>query len=220
MQKIDQSENSNGTGNKQGIISTISDNKTYFFVNLFIILTITFSVLYLFGLVPEAFKSIIGRDPVKESKGNRVGELPLSIKISVIGVDSQIYNPATTSAEVLDSYLLKGAVRYPGSGLLGGDGNIFIFGHSTGIKIVNNQAFKTFNGLNLLKKDDLIQVYSDKYIYTYKVLTEKVVSADKELVEFNTNSKILTLSTCNRFTSKSDRAVVEAEFVYKTGISL
>ena len=203
---------------KQGIIRTVSDNKTYFFVNLFIILTITFSLLYLFGLVPKAFKSIIGRDPVKESTGNRVGELPLSIKIPSIGVDSQIYNPATTSAEILDNYLLKGAVRYSGSGLLGGDGNIFIFGHSTGIKIVNNQAFKTFNGLNLLKKDDLIQVYSAKYVYTYKVLSEKVVSADKELVEFNTNSKRLTLSTCNRFTSKSDRVVVEADFVNRKSL--
>ena len=204
---------------KKGIIQLISENKGYFFVNLFIVLTITFSVLYLFGLVPEEFKVIIGREPVKESAGNRIGELPLSIKIPAIGVDSQIYNPATTSIEILNNYLLKGAVRYPGSGLLGGNGNIFIFGHSTGIKIVNNQAFKTFNGLRNLKIGDLINVYSEKYEYVYKVSSINMVSADKELVEFNTNSKMLTLSTCSHFGEKSNRDVVESEFVSKTKIS-
>jgi sortase (surface protein transpeptidase) len=176
---------------KQGIAKIIWENKGSFFLNLFIVLTITFSVLYLFGLVPEEFKNIIGRDPVKESKGNQVGELPLSVVIPNIGVDAQIYNPSTTTATVLNNYLLKGAVRYPGSGLPGGKGNIFIFGHSTGIKIVNNQAFKTFNGLEKLKKDDLIHVFSSNYEYVYKVLTVTVVGADKALVEFNTKSNML-----------------------------
>jgi LPXTG-site transpeptidase (sortase) family protein len=203
---------------KPGFIAIISKNKGYFFVNLFIILTITFSILYFFGLVPDAFKSIIGREPVLESKGNRVGDLPLSIKIPVIGVDAQVYNPATTSTEVLDSYLLKGAVRYPGSGLLGGSGNIFIFGHNTGIKIVNNQAFKTFNGLKDLKPGDLIYVYSEKTEYVYKVLNVKMVGADKALVEFSTKSEMLTISTCNNFGAKSDRYVVESEFISKNPI--
>ena len=204
---------------KQGIISTITENKIYFFVNLFIILTLTFSTLYLFGLVPESFKYMIGRAPVKESKGNRVGNLPLSIKIPNIGVDAQIYNPATTSGDVLNDYLSMGAVRYPGSGLLDGGGNIFVFGHSTGFKIVNNQAYKTFNGIEKLKKDDFIHVYSDKYDYVYKVTTVKLVSADKALVEFNTKSEMLTLSTCDNFGSKSDRYVVESEFMSRTDIN-
>lgn len=203
---------------KRGIISTIIENKIYFLVNLFIILTLTFSSLYLFGLVPESFKYMIGRAPVKESKGNRVGNLPLSIKIPNIGVDAQIYNPATTSIDILNDYLSKGAVRYPGSGLLDGGGNIFVFGHSTGFKIVNNQAYKTFNGIEDLKKDDLIHVYSDKYDYTYKVTSVKLVSADKALVEFNTKNNMLTLSTCDNFGAKSDRYVVESVFVSKTSL--
>jgi LPXTG-site transpeptidase (sortase) family protein len=204
---------------RQGIISVISENKIYFFVNLFIILTLTFSALYLFGLVPESFKYMIGRAPLTDSKGNRVGNLPLSIKIPSIGVDTQVYNPATTSVNVLNDYLSKGAVRYPGSGLLDGGGNIFVFGHSTGFKIVNNQAYKTFNGIQNLKKDDLIHVYSDKYDYTYKVTTVKLVSADKALVEFNTKNEMLTLSTCDNFGAKSDRYVVESVFESRTGIS-
>ena len=204
---------------KQGFIKLILKNKSYFFVNLFIILAITFSTLYLFGLVPEQFKYIIGREPGLDYKGNQIGELPLNIIIPSIGTDTDIYNPATTTAEVLNSYLLKGAVRYPGSGLLGGNGNIFIFGHSTGFKLVNNQAFKTFNNLQNLKKDDLIEVFSDKYEYIYKVLSVNLVDANKELIDFNTKSEMITLSTCDNFGAKSDRYVVQAEFVRRSAYS-
>lgn len=204
---------------KQGFIKVIMDNRGHFFVNLFIVLTITFSVLYLFGLVPEQFKSTIGREFGLDFKGNQVGELPLNIKIPVIGVDAQIYNPATTSIEVLDSYLLKGAVRYPGSALLGGNGNIFLFGHNTSIQIVNNQAFKTFNGLQNLKSGDLIKVFSDKYEYIYKVLSVKMVSADKAFVEFNTKDNLLTISTCDNFGTKSDRFVVQSEYVSRSNLT-
>ena len=209
----------NNQQKKQGFISIIWENKGYFFVNLFIILTITFSLLYLFGLVPEQFKSIVGRQPGLDYKGNQVGELPLSIQIPVIGVNAQIYNPATTSIAVLNDYLLKGAVRYPGSGLLGGRGNVFIFGHSTGFKIVNNQAFKTFDDLQNLKAGDLIYVFSDTNEYIYKVLTVTKETADKALVEFDTKSEMLTLSTCDNFGAKSDRFVAQAEFVKKSSIS-
>jgi LPXTG-site transpeptidase (sortase) family protein len=204
---------------KQNPLKIILENKGYFLINLFIVLTITFSILYLFDLVPNEFKSIIGRDPVKESTGGLVGELPINIKIPNIGVDAQIYNPSTTSVKVLDDFLLKGAVRYPGSGLLGGTGNIFIFGHSTGIKIVNNQAFKTFNGLKDLKEGDLIHIFSDKTEYVYKVTKVSMVGAEETMVEFNTKSKKLTISTCNTFGEKTDRYVVESEFVAKQSLT-
>ena len=204
---------------KQGIISLIWQNKGYFFLNLFIILTITFSILYLFGLVPEEFKSFIGRAPIQESKGNEVGELPLSIQIPAIGVNAQVYNPATTSIDALDNYLLSGAVRYPGSGLPGGNGNIYIFGHNTRIKIVNNQAFKTFNGLNTLKEGDLIYLYSSYNVYTYKVLSVTMTTADQALVVFDTKTKMLTLSTCDNFATKEDRFVVQSEFVSQSPIT-
>lgn len=203
---------------KPNPIQIIIENKGYFLINLFIVLTITFSILYLFDLVPNEFKSIIGRVPVKESAGNQVGELPINVRIPSIGVDAQVYNPSTTSVKVLDEFLLKGAVRYPGSGLLGGIGNIFIFGHSTGIKIVNNQAFKTFNGLKDLKEGDLIHVFSDRTEYVYKVTKVSMVGAEETLVEFNTKSKKLTISTCNTFGEKTDRYVVESEFVAKKSL--
>jgi LPXTG-site transpeptidase (sortase) family protein len=83
--------------------------------------------------------------------------------------------------------------------------------------MVNNQAYKTFNGLEKMKKGDLIYVFSEKNEYIYKVSNVKLVDATKTLVEFNTNNKMLTLSTCDNFGAKTDRYVAEAEFVSKNG---
>src|ERR1035437_2598873 len=194
------------------------ENKWYFFINFFIVLLITFSILYLFNLVPAEFQMVVGRDPVKETVVG-VGEAPLAIKIPEVGVDTQVYNPATTSTEVLDSYLLKGAVRWPGSGLLGERGNILIFGHSTSFKIVNNQAFKTFVGLKNLKAGDSISVFSGKYEYIYAVLTVEMKEAKDVIVQFNTTDSLLTLSTCNTSIGDTDaRYVVQAKFASKKAI--
>ncbi len=193
----------------------IIENKWYFFVNFCIVLLITFSILYLFKLVPVEFQTIIGRDPAKEIVVG-VGEAPLSIKIPKVGVDVQVYNPQSTSTTVLDDWLLKGAVRYPGSGLLGAQGNVLIFGHSTGFKVVNNQAFKAFVGLKNLKVGDSISVFSDKYEYIYTVLSVEMKEAQDVIVKFNTTDSLLTLSTCNTSIGDHDaRYVVQAKFASK-----
>lgn len=193
-------------------------HKFHFFIDVVIVFLITFAVLYLFGLVPAEFNGTIGRYPDNESKGNQVGELPLTLAAPSVGINTQVYNPATTSNDVLNNYLLKGAVRYPGSGLPGGSGNVFIFGHSTGYKVVHNQAFKTFVGLDKLKVGDPIYVDSSDNQYLYKVLDVKLETADQALVVFNTKNNMLTLSTCDVFGEKSDRYVAEAQYVSKTPI--
>ncbi len=199
--------------NKIGVKELIWKHKFHFFLDVIVIFLITFAILYLFGLVPNEFNSTIGRYPDKESAGNQIGELPLTLTAPEVGINTEVYNPDSTSTEVLDSYLLKGAVRYPGSGLPGGSGNIFIFGHSTGFKIVNNQAFKTFVGLDKLKTGDPIYVFSAGNEYMYKVQWVKLETADQALVVFNTKENLLTISTCDSFGAKEDRYVAQAQFV-------
>ncbi len=181
---------------------------------------ITFSILYLFGLVPKEFDTIIGRYPGIESTLGQKGELPLSIKITEVEVDTQVYNPESTSTEVLDDYLSKGAIRYPGSGLLGANGNVLLLGHSTSFKVVINQAYKTFVGLKNLKSGDLASVFSGAYEYIYKVNSVKMEQASNVRIDFNTNGKqLLTLVTCNTsVASKEARYIVVAEFVSKKSI--
>jgi len=204
--------------NKESFWGFIKNRKWSFFLNFSIILFITFGVLYFLGFVPEEFKMSYGRYPENNNLSQKENaETPLNIKIPSINVDVEVYNPQSTSTEVLDSFLAKGAVHYPGSGDLG-YGNIFIFGHNTRLAVVNNQGFKAFNGLRNLKTGDLIYVYSNKSIFTYKVSSVKLEGADKALVVFNTQIHKLTLSTCDTFGAKSDRYVVEAEYIGKKSL--
>lgn len=202
---------------KEGFLSLIKSKKWVFLLNFSIVLFITFGLLYFLGFVPEEFKVSYGRYPEKNIAQKINTEIPITIKIPSIDVDVEVYNPQSTSTEVLDSFLAKGAVHYPGSGNLG-FGNVFIFGHNTRLSIVNNPGFKAFNGLKDLKEGDLIDVYSVSSIFSYKVSSVKIEGADKALVVFDTDVHKLTLSTCDTFGAKSDRYVVEAKYIGKKAL--
>ncbi len=149
-----------------------------------------------------------------ETVSPRSYQYPSRIIIGKIGVDSVINNPRSAEISILDEELKKGAVRYPGSALLGENANILLFGHSTGYKVVRNEAYKTFNKINELATGDLIGVNSDTHAYVYKVREVKKVNAEEALVKFETGRKVLTLSTCNTFGRKQERFVVTADFAY------
>jgi LPXTG-site transpeptidase (sortase) family protein len=147
--------------------------------------------------------------------------LPTRLVIPITGTDVPISNPNTTDIEELDNELLTAVVRYPGSGTLGIDGNMFIFGHSTGYRTVNNEMFRAFNGLKDLEKGNVIKLVSGTTEYIYSVDTLIREDASNITVEFNTQPGVqrLTLSTCDSFGKKSDRYVVTADFVgsYRVG---
>lgn len=139
---------------------------------------------------------------------------PERILISKISVDQQVLNPTSKLVEDLDRELLKGVVRYPDSGLLGEKKNIFLFAHSTGFKVVKNQAFKAFNRLNELKSGDDVVLISGKTAYLYKVFASDEVSAEIALIQFD-DKDTLILSTCNTFGEKSARFIVRARYIKK-----
>jgi len=194
----------------------------FYFVTIFVVV---FILLYSLGLVPKAikgsntdtFRTLWDKSQtqkISNQVGQKVvaGESPVRIVIDKIGVDALISNPNTTKASTLDDYLLEGAVRYPGSGLLG-VGNMLLFGHSTGFVIVNNQAYKTFNGLKNLVVGDMVKVYSSSKVYSYKVTSVVMKPASEVEISFADNKNKLTLTTCNVFASKEDRYVVEADYL-------
>lgn len=154
-----------------------------------------------------------GKNPSTVAPSNSIiGSLPTKLRIPSINVDTVIYNPISTSTSKLDYELTKGPVRYPGSGSIG-SGNMFIFGHSTGFKIVQNRAYKVFNDLKKLKEGDLIYVDSEYGTATYSVREVTEVNKDKTLITFDTTVNMLTLSTCDSFGKATDRFVVTADFV-------
>jgi LPXTG-site transpeptidase (sortase) family protein len=138
---------------------------------------------------------------------------PVRIVIERIGVDTTIVNPDNRNIETLDAALLNGVVHYPGSGNLEDVSNLFLFGHSTGFRVVQNEAFKAFNGLKDVKENDLIRVQSKTKEYVYRVTKLSLVNADNALVDLSSTHKKLTLSTCNTFGEKQERYVVEADFI-------
>lgn len=211
---------------------------TYKFHLAFYILgisTLTYIGLYLVGGVPQELRAVdtsINTPQVVQTTPSKTqtniatgttkinqnqGELPLRIIIEKIGVNTPVLNPTQTSNDVLNTNLLKGAVRYPGSGTLA-NGNMFIFGHSTGIRLVNNQAFKAFNNLKNLNPNDEIKVQSGSREYTYKVTHVSLADSEDVWVDLSSTKNMLTISTCNTFGEKQERFVVQALYVSSKAI--
>lgn len=143
-----------------------------------------------------------------------VTEEPIKIEIPSIALSATIANPISTTISILDEALLKGAVRYPTSAKLNQDGNVVLFGHSSYLPIVNNLAYKTFDGIQKLKVGDTITVYSSDTAYVYAVESVAKMNADSgDGIPLQVQGRKLTLATCNSFATKSDRFVVTAHFV-------
>lgn len=192
---------------RRGFFKTLFRYKGRFLIFFVLIFLVSFTLISLLGFVPDEIK--IASDEVVGEEA--AGEQPIRISVPSINLDWKIENPETNDIKVLDAALKRGVVHYPGSGLLG-DGNMFLFGHSSSYKIVNNQAYKVFNRLKELREGDRIYVYSNENGYVYHVRKVTLVDADKALVNLSTKKKMLTLSTCNTFGKTEERYVVEADF--------
>lgn len=147
-----------------------------------------------------------------EQTGSQV--LPETISIPKLNLTAHVANPTTKDPETLDNDLLYGAVRYPGSGTLGADGqNVVVFGHSSYLPVVHNQAFKTFDGIQNLAHGDRILVTGAGQTYVYEVETVASASASQDAIPLTVSGNKLTLVTCDSFKTKSDRFVVIAHLV-------
>lgn len=154
-----------------------------------------------------------GQGGTINTKGQRVLQngFPSELIIPSIGLDTKVIIPHDANVDTLDHDLSIGPVYYPGSGTVA-SGNMFIFGHSTGYKVVINKAYRVFNDIHTLNVGEEIDVVSEGVTFIYKVKSVTKVNGDQTLVEFDTKSHLLTLSTCDSFGSKSDRYVVVAEY--------
>jgi LPXTG-site transpeptidase (sortase) family protein len=190
-------------------------------IGIFVVLG---SMLFVFHLVPNEFAQTEST-PINNVEHSVAADteqvqdivvadvIPVRITIASVGINTTVNQPQSQDVELLDQALLKGAVYYPGSGSLV-RGNAFVFGHSTGLSVVRNQAFKAFNNLKNVQSGDEIRVTGDDgYVYIYSAISTELVTEDTALVEFDTTDRMLTLSTCNTFGKKEERHVVKAVFV-------
>ena len=141
------------------------------------------------------------------------GILPTRVVVKKAGINVTVSNPTTTDVDILDTALAKGAIRYPTSGTLGVNGTVLLFGHSSYLPIVHNQAYKSFDGIQDLKNGDIISVFSGDTEYQFSVTGVRVADATTDTVALPTDAEHLTLVTCDSFATKSNRYVVTADFV-------
>ena len=146
-------------------------------------------------------------------------EEPVRIVFPTLKKNVEVANPTSTDIAVLDAALLTGAVRYPLSAKLGENGNVVLFGHSSYLPVVRNQAFKAFTGIEKLNRGDTIIVYSYSMTYTYIVRSVSEENAESDGISLDVSGKVLTLATCNSFGERSDRFVVVADFVESRPVS-
>lgn len=190
--------------------------RAFAFALTFILL---FGITYLFLGVVDALPNPPGEvasqtpsdTPQDIAQGTQ--ELPVRVVVKDAGIDSRVVNPTNTDLDTLNAAVDEAAMRWPTSGVLGTDGTVALFGHSSHLPIVHNQVYKTFNGIENLKKGQMVSVYSTTTEYRYSVVGVRLASATEDVVELPADGKHLALITCDNFGSKSDRYVVTADFV-------
>lgn len=199
------------------IITRVYERK-YSYVMVFLL------VLLVSALLVQETKKAFTAEPIPQflfdtnQQGEENREIPIRIEIAGAGIEANIANPNATDVETLDKALLNGAVRYPGSAFLGEEGNVLIFGHSSYLPIVHNQAYKAFNEIQNLKEGEEIRVYTEDNVYIYVVEEVREESADTGVIDLQVSGRILTLATCDTFGKKSDRFVVTAVLKNVQGI--
>ncbi len=186
-----------------------------FVLTAFFVLVVSFAALTPLGLTPETSEEITTTsvEPISRPTVIEQVEAPIRIVSKNIGLDSSIVNPASRKIDDLDRALLSGAVRYPGTAELGTDGTMLLFGHSSYLPIVRNQALKTFNNIQKLEQGDIIKVYSDSKEYRYQVTNVEQANAAADRIAIENAGRYVKLVTCNSFESKEDRFIVTAVYV-------
>lgn len=202
---------------KRGIIREIARQPKSFAVAFLVIFFVTFGFLSVVGATPDPVETAkVQGSTVPSPKPVAVvvaKELPVRIVVEKLDIDASVSNPQSTDVAVLDASLHSGAARYPTSAKLGEEGTVVLFGHSSYLPIVHNQTYKTFTGIQTLKKGETISVYSATREYRYAVTSVRVANATEDVVELAQHGKQLVVVTCDSFSKKTNRFVVTADLV-------
>ena len=200
---------------KRGAIQEIMDRPVAFAAAFLAFFVINYVFLFAVGATPDSITSDTSSGMHSSDTLSTISdpENPVRITARAINLDATVANPTSTDIEVLDAALLKGAVRYPTSAKLGVEGTVLLFGHSSYLPIVHNQAYKTFDGIQSLKDGDTVSVYSATTEYRYRITGVRVADASEDVVELPSAGKHLTLITCDSFSKKTNRFVVTADFI-------
>src|SRR3989344_5843979 len=178
-----------------------------FIATFCVLFGLTLAFLSMVDALPEPAGTGITPQPNVQTVPVNQVEAPARIVAKDVDLDVVILNPDSTDLKVLDAALLKGSIHYPTSALLGEEGSVLLFGHSSSIPVVRNHNYKAFNNIQKLKPGAVISVYSASTEYRYAVtgVSQRNINEDP-IVPLRTKGYELILITCNSsFATKSDR---------------
>jgi LPXTG-site transpeptidase (sortase) family protein len=206
------------TKQHKGVVWEILEQRWAFALGFFVVFMLTLTFLAWADVLPEPKSQIPVAfelpKPTQKPVVQAAPAAPTRVVAASVGVDAVVANPTSTNIEALDHVLLSGAVRYPTSAVLGVDGTVLLFGHSSSLPVVRNPAYKTFNGIQNLKKGEIISVFAGDKEYRYAVVGVRVADANEDVIELTQTGRHLTLVTCNNsFATKTKRYVVTADLV-------
>ncbi len=188
--------------------------------NSFFSLFITQNILPVEEVITPAVRHVSTSGAPVSSEGIvSIASDPFSVIIPKISVNWKVVNTKYFDIASLDRALLSGPVRYPGSGAFGSVQDMVIFGHSSHLPVVHNQAFRVFSRLNEMVSGDLIYLRGANQEYRYKVVSNVLIKASEAYVDVGSRRNRLVLVSCNNFGAKEDRYVVTAELVESHSLS-
>jgi len=186
-----------------------------FFI-VWLIVTLLASAISLY--LADPYEDVEDTTPKSVASGQaatstQVSVLPERLIIEKLDKDLKVINPQTTDLNVLDKEMMHGVVRYPESGTLGEGGkNIVIFGHSARIPGYYG-AYRNFNDIETLVEGDTIVLQSSGKEYVYRVSRVYKKDANTDDLALDTSNNKLTIVTCDGFGKRSDRWIVESDFL-------
>lgn len=213
------------------LYNQIRIRKIPFLIAFFVIVTLTYGILYALDFYPEPIETIEeeqseevlapemaenqvqGQSEVVVRETIEVAPHPVKIIFDSLDRSVPVANPTSRDIAVLDEALLSGVVRHPDSADFSEDGNILILGHSSYLPNVFNKNFQAFNGIQGLQWGDIVRVQSQDTEYIYRVQEVYKAKASEITVPETPGEARLTLATCNSFGSKDDRFIVEAVLI-------
>lgn len=110
--------------------------------------------------------------------------------------------------------LENGVIRYPGSGLPGEVGNMFVFGHSSNFPWMEWDYNDVFALLDKVVFDDEVIVYYGQKKYTYKIRTKDIIKpGNVSVLKRNKGRSEITLMTCWPIGTTLNRMILIWELV-------
>lgn len=128
-----------------------------------------------------------------------------------INVNAPIVFSPTSEEKIIQEYLTKGVVHYPGTAVPGTVGNSFITGHSSNFWWIKGNYNYVFVNLDKLAVGDQAKIYHNGKKFVYQVSEIKVVSPTDVSVLAATDTPVLTLMTCTPPGTNWKRLIVRFE---------